>query len=80
MVDLVREVVRSSFKIGMASLAWRWLRRDFRLSGGRILGVRRVVRDFWELALLGFVIFAEETSIRAREDGTVILTVLDDIV
>ena len=45
-----------------------------------------MVRDFWSLALLGFVIFVaevgmcEEMSIWAREDGTGILTVLDDIV
>ncbi len=79
-VDLVREVVRRSLRVGIASVACRWWRRDLRVCSGRILGVRRVVRDFWLLARLGLVVFAEETSMWVREDGTRILTALDDIV
>ncbi len=44
------------------------------------------MRGFWSLALLGLVVFVievgmcGETSCWAREDGTGILMVLDDIV
>ncbi len=41
-IALVRVVVRRSFRSEMEEVDWRWLRRDLRVGGGRVWGVRMV--------------------------------------